>query len=99
LGAAAYLTHLAGDNVKVHSAGSVPASSVNQIVVQAMLEEGINISDQKPRRLSVKLFRNVILLLRWGAGVFVRFLRGRDMLTGRLEILLGRGLGCEGYKR
>jgi arsenate reductase len=40
--AAAYLRHLAGDRIAVRSAGSEPADQLNPVVVQAMLEEGID---------------------------------------------------------
>jgi protein-tyrosine-phosphatase len=42
--AAAFLTHLAGDRIRVRSAGSAPADQVNPAVVEAMAEAGIDIS-------------------------------------------------------
>lgn len=39
--AAAFLAHLGGDRVEVRSAGSAPADTVNQAVVAAMAEVGI----------------------------------------------------------
>ena len=42
--AAGYLSHLAGDTIEVRSAGSAPVDSINPVVVEAMLEEGIDIS-------------------------------------------------------
>jgi arsenate reductase len=47
--AAGFLTHLAGDAIEVRSAGSAPAISINPIVVEAMREEGIDITDQKTK--------------------------------------------------
>ena len=52
--AAAYLAHLAGDRVEVRSAGSAPADSVNPAVVEAMLEEGIDISAEVPKVLTAE---------------------------------------------
>ncbi|KAJ5262184.1 hypothetical protein N7524_007489 [Penicillium chrysogenum] len=46
--AAGYLMHLAGDTIEVRSAGSAPADSINPVVVEAMREEGIDLSNQKP---------------------------------------------------
>lgn len=42
--AAAFLTHLAGDRVRVRSAGTAPAEAVNPVAVEVMREAGIDIS-------------------------------------------------------
>jgi arsenate reductase (thioredoxin) len=47
--AAGYLRHLAGDRIEVLSAGSEPGERVNPMAVQAMAEEGIDISLQKSK--------------------------------------------------
>lgn len=47
--AAAYLQHLAGGRIEVRSAGSAPADTVNPAAVEAMAEEGIDISANQPR--------------------------------------------------
>jgi len=41
--AAAFLTHLGGDRVTVHSAGSAPADAINPTVVTTMQEVGIDL--------------------------------------------------------
>ncbi|KAL3483323.1 phosphotyrosine protein phosphatase I superfamily [Aspergillus germanicus] len=51
--AAGYLTHLAGKTIDVLSAGSAPASSINPRVVEAMLEEGIDLANEIPKVLTV----------------------------------------------
>ena len=50
--AAAYLTHLAGDRVTVLSAGSAPAEQINPVAVQAMAEDGIDITAAHPKILT-----------------------------------------------
>jgi len=50
--AAGFLRHLAGDRVDIRSAGSVPASQINPVAVQAMAEVGIDISGQTPKILT-----------------------------------------------
>jgi arsenate reductase len=50
--AAGYLTHLAGDAVVVRSAGSEPADKLNPVAVQAMAEEGIDITAERPKILT-----------------------------------------------
>lgn len=49
--AAGWLRHLAGDRVRVLSAGILPKEAVNPVAVRAMAEAGIDISQTTPRRL------------------------------------------------
>ena len=66
--AAAYLTHLAGDRVEVRSAGSAPADSVNAAVVEAMLEEGIDIRAEVPKVLTVEAVQESDVVITMGCG-------------------------------
>ena len=66
--AAAYLTHLAGDRVEVRSAGSAPADSVNAAVVEAMLEEGIDIRAEVPKVLTVEAVHESDVVITMGCG-------------------------------
>ncbi len=50
--AAAFLQHLAEGRIEVRSAGSAPADQVNPAAVQAMREEGIDLSSQTPKILT-----------------------------------------------
>jgi len=52
-----FLRHLAGDRFEVMSAGLDPTDEVHPCAVQAMAEVGIDISDQRPKRLGVYLGR------------------------------------------
>ena len=47
--AEAYLRKFAGRHFEVHSAGLEPAERVHPLVVAVMKEEGIDLSDKKPR--------------------------------------------------
>ena len=47
--AEAYLRKFAGDHFSVESAGLQPAEGVNPLVVEAMKEEGIDLSQKKPQ--------------------------------------------------
>ncbi|MFP4038121.1 MAG: arsenate reductase ArsC, partial [Desulfobacteraceae bacterium] len=47
--AEAFLKEYAGEHFEVESAGMEPAEKVNPLVVEAMSEEGIDLSDKKPR--------------------------------------------------
>ena len=66
--AAAYLRHLSGDRVEVRSAGSAPAESVNPAVVQAMAEEGIDISAQMPKLLTTDAVQASDVVITMGCG-------------------------------
>ena len=66
--AAAYLTHLAGDRVEVRSAGSAPADTVNPAVVAALAEEGIDISNETPKVLTVDAVQASDVVITMGCG-------------------------------
>ncbi|MFE9580584.1 arsenate reductase ArsC [Nocardia sp. NPDC006044] len=51
--AAGFLSALAGDRIEVRSAGSAPADALNPVVVAAMAEVGIDISDRTPKPLTM----------------------------------------------
>lgn len=50
--AAGYLKHLAGDEIKVLSAGTEPGLEINPMALAVMQEEGIDLSTAKPEKLS-----------------------------------------------
>jgi arsenate reductase len=55
--AEAYLKKLAGGRADVESAGLEPAAAVNPLVVEAMQEEGFDLSGKKPQSV-FELFKN-----------------------------------------
>lgn len=66
--AAAWLRHLAGDAVEVHSAGSDPAVEVNAVAVEAMAEVGIDIAGQQPRRWTDEVVHAADVVVTMGCG-------------------------------
>ena len=66
--AAGYLQHLAGDRVEVRSSGTMPADQVNPAVVEAMLEEGIDISGNSPKVLTDEDVRASDYVITMGCG-------------------------------
>ncbi|MEJ7630095.1 MAG: arsenate reductase ArsC [Nocardioidaceae bacterium] len=66
--AAAYLTHLAGDRVLVMSAGSEPAATVNPVSVEAMAEEGIDLSAAVPEILTTQSVQAADVVVTMGCG-------------------------------
>ena len=66
--AAAYLTHLGEGRIEVRSAGSAPADQVNPAAVEAMAEEGIDMSAEIPKVLTDEAVRasDVVVTMRHG---------------------------------
>jgi arsenate reductase len=82
--AAAFLTHLAANRVEVRSAGSVPASSINPFVVEAMLEVGIDISSEIPKVLTTEAVRDADLVITMGCGDACPSFPGKRYLDWKL---------------
>jgi arsenate reductase (thioredoxin) len=66
--AAGYLNHLAGERVRVLSAGSLPAAEVNPVATAAMAEEGIDIAREVPSLLSDGDVRESDVVITMGCG-------------------------------
>jgi arsenate reductase len=66
--AAGYLTALAGDRVRVLSAGSAPKDSINPEAVAVMQEEGIDISQNTPSVLAVEDVKASDVVITMGCG-------------------------------
>lgn len=90
--AAAYLAHLAGDAVEVRSAGSAPADRVNPAVVRAMAEEGIDVSAETPKILTVDAVRASDVVITMGCGDTCPVFPGRHYLDWTLDDPAGRGV-------
>ena len=90
--AAAYLSHLAGDRVEVRSAGSAPAASVNPAVVEALLEEGIDISAETPKVLTTEAVEASDYVITMGCGDACPFFPGKRYEDWELEDPAGKDL-------
>jgi arsenate reductase len=66
--AAGYLTHLSGGTIEVRSAGSEPADRINPVAVQAMGEEGIDITTEQPKILSTDAVKASDVVITMGCG-------------------------------
>lgn len=55
--------------LKAASAGTVPATTVNPAVVQAMKEKGIDISSNTPRLLTTEMINQATLVVTMGCSV------------------------------
>ncbi|MER6814789.1 arsenate reductase ArsC [Spirillospora sp. NPDC000708] len=90
--AAAYLTHFAGDRVEVRSAGSQPADQVNPAVVAAMAEEGIDISTEIPKVLTVDAVQASDVVITMGCGDTCPVFPGKRYLDWQLDDPAGQGV-------
>jgi arsenate reductase (thioredoxin) len=66
--AAGWTRHLAGERVEVSSGGSDPAREVNAAVVEAMVEVGIDIAREVPRRWSDEVVQAADVVVTMGCG-------------------------------
>ena len=66
--AAGYMTALSGDTVEVRSGGSEPGDQINPIAIQAMAEEGIDISQGIPRLMTTEQVRDSDVVITMGCG-------------------------------
>ena len=66
--AAAFARKIGGDRVVVHSAGSAPGELLNPAVVDAMREEGVDISNEVPTRLTEAMGLSADVIVTMGCG-------------------------------
>ncbi|KLU08056.1 MULTISPECIES: arsenate reductase ArsC [unclassified Kocuria] len=90
--AAAYLTHLSGGRIEVRSAGSAPADAVNPAAVEAMAEEGIDLSAQTPKILTDQAVQGSDVVITMGCGDACPFHPGKRYEDWALEDPAGKGV-------
>ncbi len=90
--AAAFLTHLAGDQIEVRSAGSAPSDSINPVVVAAMLEVGIDISSEVPKVLTTEVVQESDVVVTMGCGDACPYFPGKRYLDWKLADPAGGSL-------
>jgi arsenate reductase (thioredoxin) len=66
--AAAFLRHIGGHRVLVHSAGSAPAEDLNPAVVAALAEDGLDISGERPKLLADEMAESADVIVTMGCG-------------------------------
>lgn len=66
--AAGFLQHLAGDRVDVRSAGSEPKDQINPVAIEAMREEGVDITTGEPKLLTTDAVREADVVITMGCG-------------------------------
>jgi protein-tyrosine-phosphatase len=82
---AAYTSHLSHGAVEVRSAGSAPAASINPAVREAMLEDGIDISAEKPKILTPEAVQASDVVITMGCGDSCPYYPGKRYLDWTLD--------------
>jgi arsenate reductase len=90
--AAGFLRTLGGDQVQVLSAGSAPGQTVNPVAVEAMTEEGIDISGAIPSLLTTESVRESDVVITMGCGDACPIFPGKRYEEWVLEDPAGQGL-------
>jgi protein-tyrosine-phosphatase len=90
--AAGYLSHLAGDRIEVRSSGTMPADKVNPAVIEAMLEEGIDISRNTPKILTDEDVKASDYVITMGCGDACPYYPGKTYLDWVLTDPAGQGI-------
>ena len=90
--AAGYLQALAGDRVRVLSAGSMPAGQLNGVAVAAMAEEGIGLTAASPKLLTDEAVREADVVITMGCGDECPYFPGKRYEDWVLEDPAGQGV-------
>jgi protein-tyrosine-phosphatase len=90
--AAGYLRHLSGGAVEVRSAGSMPAEQVNPVAVEAMLEEGVDIRDERPKVLTTDAVQASDVVVTMGCGDACPIFPGKRYEDWALDDPAGQGI-------
>jgi protein-tyrosine-phosphatase len=90
--AAALLARLAGDRVRVRSAGTDPTGAIDPAVAEAMAEAGLDLSTEVPKRLTDEFVREADVVITMGCGDACPVFPGKRYLDWDLPDPSGRSL-------
>jgi arsenate reductase len=90
--AAALLAQRAKGRVAVHSAGSAPGETLNPAVVAAMAELGIDISVERPKKLTDDMAHDADVVVTMGCGDACPVYPGKRYLDWELSDPAGKPL-------
>ncbi|GAB3543703.1 arsenate reductase ArsC [Arthrobacter tecti] len=90
--AAGYLSHLAEGRIEVRSAGSQPADQINPAAVEAMAEEGIDITAESPKILTPEAVQASDVVVTMGCGDECPYFPGKRYEDWVLEDPAGKGV-------
>jgi len=90
--AAGWMRHLGGDRVRVLSAGSEPAESINPVAVEAMAEMEIDIRGNQPQRWTDSMLESVDVVITMGCGDTCPYVPGTRYIDWDLPDPHGHGI-------
>jgi arsenate reductase len=90
--AAALTEKLAGDRIRVRSAGSDPADEINPAAVTAMAELGVDLGDEVPKLLTTDAVREADVVVTMGCGDACPVYPGKRYEDWELEDPAGKDL-------
>ena len=90
--AAGYVRALSGGRVEVRSAGSAPADELNPAVVEAMLEEGIDLRGEHPKVLTSDAVLASDVVITMGCGDTCPVFPGKRYEDWQLDDPAGQGI-------
>lgn len=90
--AAGYLRHLAGEQIQVRSAGSAPADQLNPVAIEAMAEEGIDITSATPNILTPAAVQASDVVITMGCGDACPIYPGKRYEDWELQDPAGQGI-------
>ncbi len=90
--AAGFLQQLGGSHVRVLSAGSMPASEINPVAVEAMAEVGIDITAARPQALTTEAVQESDVVVTMGCGDACPYYPGKRYEDWVLDDPAGQGI-------
>ena len=90
--AAGYLQSLGEGRVEVLSAGSEPADTINPVAVEAMREEGIDITSAAPKVLTTEAVQDSDVVITMGCGDTCPIFPGKRYEDWVLDDPAGQGI-------
>ena len=92
--AAGLLSAMSGGAVEVRSAGSMPATKINPVAVDAMLELGIDIRAERPKVLTTQTVQASDVVITMGCGDVCPIFPGKRYEDWKLDDPAGQGIEC-----
>lgn len=90
--AAGYMTALSRGRVEVLSAGSAPKDQINPVAIQAMAEDGIDITNNVPKILTTEAVRDSDVVITMGCGDACPIFPGKRYEDWELDDPAGQGI-------
>jgi arsenate reductase (thioredoxin) len=90
--AAGLLSAMSGGAVEVRSAGSMPATKINPVAVDAMIELGIDIRAERPKVLTTQTVQASDVVITMGCGDACPIFPGKRYEDWKLDDPAGQGI-------